>query len=147
MVCLGNICRSSLAEGIMKSKLPENFFVDSVGTISMHEGEHPDKIAVETAANHGIDISKQKSRPIANSDFETFDKIYCMDTRVYEDVISKAKNEEQRQKISLFLNSTKNLKNSEVPDTYWDGMNDFEHVFQLIDKGCDVILHQLKTNK
>lgn len=147
MVCLGNICRSPLAEGIMKSKLPENFFVDSVGTISMHEGEHPDKRAVETAANHGIDISKQKSRPIANSDFETFDKIYCMDIRVYEDVISKAQSEEQRQKISLFLNSTKNLKNSEVPDPYWGGMNDFEHVFQLIDKGCNVILHQLKTNK
>lgn len=147
MVCLGNICRSPLAEGIMKSKLPENFFVDSVGTISMHEGEHPDKRAVETAANHGIDISKQRSRPIANSDFETFDKIYCMDTRVYEDVVSKAKNEEQRQKISLFLDSTENLKNSEVPDPYWGDMNDFEHVFQLIDKGCDAILNQLKANK
>lgn len=146
MVCLGNICRSPLAEGIMKAKLPENFFVDSAGTISMHEGEHPDERAVKTASNHGIDISKQKSRPIVSSDFETFDRIYCMDHRVYEDVISKAKNDEQRQKISLFLENAENLKNSEVPDPYWGDMNDFENVFQLLDKGCDAILNQLKTN-
>lgn len=146
MVCLGNICRSPLAEGIMKTKLPENFFVDSAGTISMHEGEHPDKRAVKTAENHGVDISKQKSRPIVSSDFETFDKIYCMDHRVYEDVISKTKNDKQRQKISLFLEDTENRKNSEVPDPYWGDMNDFENVFQLLDKGCDAILNQLKTN-
>lgn len=146
MVCLGNICRSPLAEGIMKTKLPEDFFVDSAGTISMHEDEHPDKRAVKTADNHGIDISKQKSRPMVSSDFKTFDKIYCMDHRVYEDVISKTKNDEQRQKISLFLEDTGNLKNSEVPDPYWGDMNDFENVFQLLDKGCDAILNQLKTN-
>lgn len=146
MVCLGNICRSPLAEGIMKTKLPEGFFVDSVGTISMHEGEHPDKRAVKTADNHGVDISKQKSRPIVSSDFETFDKIYCMDHRVYEDVISKTKNDEQRQKISLFLDNAADRKNSEVPDPYWGDMNDFENVFQLLDKGCDAILNQLKTN-
>lgn len=146
MVCLGNICRSPLAEGIMKTKLPENFFVDSAGTISMHEGEHPDKRAVKTATNHGVDISKQKSRPIVSSDFETFDKIYCMDHRVYEDVILKTKNDEQRQKISLFLENAIDRKNSEVPDPYWGDMNDFENVFQLLDKGCDAILNQLKTN-
>ncbi|MFP3593782.1 low molecular weight protein-tyrosine-phosphatase [Chryseobacterium sp. SIMBA_038] len=146
MVCLGNICRSPLAEGIMKTKLPENFFVDSAGTISMHQGEHPDERAVKTAENHGVDISKQKSRPIVSSDFETFDKIYCMDHRVYEDVISKTKNDEQRQKISLFLDNSADRKNSEVPDPYWGDMNDFENVFQLLDKGCDAILHQLKTN-
>ncbi|RZJ48358.1 MAG: low molecular weight phosphotyrosine protein phosphatase, partial [Chryseobacterium sp.] len=76
MVCLGNICRSPLAEGILRSKLPDSFLIDSVGTISMHEGETPDKRAVKTAANHGIDISKQKSRPLHVSDFDTFDKIY-----------------------------------------------------------------------
>jgi len=146
MVCLGNICRSPLAEGIMKTKLPEDFFVDSAGTISMHEGEHPDKRAVKTADNHGVDISKQKSRPIVSSDFETFDKIYCMDHRVYEDVISKTKNDEQRQKISLFLENAKDRKNSEVPDPYWGDMNDFENVFQLLDKRCDEIAHQLIHN-
>jgi protein-tyrosine phosphatase len=146
MVCLGNICRSPLAEGIMKTKVPGNFFVDSVGTISMHEGEHPDKRAIKTAANHGIDISKQRSRPIINEDLENFDKIYCMDIDVYEDVISKAKNEEQRQKIFLFLEIFGDHENAEVPDPYWGDMNDFEDVFQLLDKGCDAILNHLKIN-
>ena len=103
MVCLGNICRSPLAEGIMKAKLPDHYMVDSAGTISMHEGEHPDKRAIKTAANHYIDISRQRSRPITRKDFETFDKIYCMDIAVMEDVVSKTKNEEERQKVSLFL--------------------------------------------
>ena len=143
MVCLGNICRSPLAEGIMKTKVPGHFFVDSVGTISMHEGEHPDKRAIKTAANHGIDISKQKSRPITKEDLDFFDKIYCMDIDVYEDVISKAKNEEQRQKISLFLEVLGDHKNAEVPDPYWGDMNDFEEVFQLLNKGCDAIKNKI----
>ena len=99
MVCLGNICRSPLAEGIMKTKVPEHFLVDSAGTILMHEGEHPDKRAVKTAANHGIDISKQRSRPITKADFTDFDKIYCMDISVFEEVISKAENEEQSNSL------------------------------------------------
>ncbi|MCT2408915.1 low molecular weight phosphotyrosine protein phosphatase [Chryseobacterium antibioticum] len=143
MVCLGNICRSPLAEGIMKTKLPENFFVDSAGTISMHEGKHPDKRAIKTAANHHIDISNQKSRPITKADFENFDKIYCMDIDVYEDVISKARNEDQRRKVSLFLEAAGDHKNAEVPDPYWGNMDDFEEVFQLLDRGCDVIKNQI----
>lgn len=143
MVCLGNICRSPLAEGIMKTKLPEDFLVDSAGTISLHEGEHPDKRAIKTAANHDIDISKQRSRPITRADFETFDKIYCMDIDVYEDVVSKAKNEEERQKVSLFLEVLGDHRNAEVPDPYWGDMNDFENVFQLLDKGCNEIKNQI----
>ncbi|MFC5873502.1 low molecular weight protein-tyrosine-phosphatase [Chryseobacterium arachidis] len=144
MVCLGNICRSPLAEGIMKTKVPESFFIDSAGTISIHEGEHPDKRAIKTAANHGIDISKQRSRPITKADFENFDKIYCMDVDVLADVVSKTKNEEQRHKVSLFLEVLGDHENAEVPDPYWGGMDDFENVFQLLEKGCDAILAQLK---
>lgn len=144
MVCLGNICRSPLAEGIMKTKLPEGFVVDSAGTISMHEGEHPDKRAVKTAANHGINISGQRSRPITRADFETFDKIYCMDIDVFEDVISKAENEEERQKVSLFLEVSGDHKNAEVPDPYWGDLKDFEEVFQLLDKGCEAIKNQVQ---
>ncbi|MBL3546124.1 MULTISPECIES: low molecular weight protein-tyrosine-phosphatase [Chryseobacterium] len=143
MVCLGNICRSPLAEGIMKTKVPESFIVDSAGTISMHEGEHPDKRAIKTAANHGVDISKQRSRPITRTDFETFDKIYCMDIDVYADVVSKAKNEDERQKISLFLEAAGDHKNAEVPDPYWGDMKDFENVFQLLEKGCNAIKEQI----
>jgi len=144
MVCLGNICRSPLAEGILKAKLSDAFFVDSAGTISMHEGEHPDKRAVKTAAHHGIDISKQQSRPITDSDFENFDLIYCMDGKVYQDVMSKAPHE-QKQKISLFLEADGNGKNTEVPDPYWGDMRDFEHVFQLLDNRCNTIAKQLMT--
>lgn len=144
MVCLGNICRSPMAEGIMRSKLPADFFVDSVGTISQHEGEHPDKRAIKTAANHGIDISGQVSRPISKSDLENFDRIYCMDIDIFEDVISKAENEEQRQKIFLFLEAAGNHENAEVPDPYWGDMDDFENVFRILDDGCNKIAHQLK---
>ncbi|RKE80640.1 low molecular weight protein-tyrosine-phosphatase [Chryseobacterium sp. AG363] len=143
MVCLGNICRSPLAEGIMNAKLPDHYMVDSAGTISMHEGEHPDKRAIKTAANHYIDISRQRSRPITRKDFETFDKIYCMDIAVMEDVVSKTKNEEERQKVSLFLEVLGDHKNAEVPDPYWGDMKDFEKVFQLLDKGCEAIKNQL----
>ncbi|KUJ56672.1 low molecular weight protein-tyrosine-phosphatase [Chryseobacterium aquaticum] len=144
MVCLGNICRSPLAEGILKSKLSDNFFVDSAGTISMHEGENPDKRAVKTAANHGIDISKQKSRPIRLSDLENFDKIYCMDLKNFEDVISMTKNEEQRKKVSLFLEEVGNHQDCEVPDPYWGDMSDFEKVFHLLDAACNKISRQLQ---
>lgn len=143
MVCLGNICRSPLAEGIMKTKLPEDYMVDSAGTISLHEGEHPDRRAVKTAANHDIDISQQRSRPITRKDFEVFDKIYCMDIDVLDDVVSKTKNEEERQKVSLFLEVMGDRKNTEVPDPYWGDMKDFEAVFQLLDKGCEAIKNQL----
>jgi protein-tyrosine phosphatase len=78
-------------------------------------------------------------------DLENFDKIYCMDLDVYEDVISKAKNEEQRQKISLFLQVLGDHENAEVPDPYWGDMDDFEKVFQLLDKGCNMIAKQLTT--
>ncbi|MBK1895895.1 low molecular weight protein-tyrosine-phosphatase [Chryseobacterium paridis] len=143
MVCLGNICRSPLAEGIMKTKLPSGFFVDSAGTISMHEGEHPDKRAIKTAANHGIDISKQRSRPITRKDFENFDLIYCMDIDIYGDVVSKTHSEEERQKVFLFLEAAGNHENAEVPDPYWGDMNDFEDVYQLLDNACNIIRNQI----
>lgn len=143
MVCLGNICRSPLAEGIMKTKVPEGFLIDSAGTISMHEGKHPDKRAIETAARHGIDISKQKSRPVTAADFEKFDKIYCMDIDVMADVVSKARTEKQRQKVSLFLEVLGDHENAEVPDPYWGGADEFEHVFQLLEAGCNKIAGQI----
>ena len=148
VVCLGNICRSPLAEGILKSKLPENFTVDSAGTISLHEGEHPDKRAIETAENHGIKIGKQRSRMITKKDLEDFDKIYCMDISVYEDVISMAKNEEQREKISLFLEEADIPENNyEVFDPYWSGLDGFEKVYQLLDQASENIKTKLLNHQ
>ncbi|ATC35087.1 low molecular weight phosphotyrosine protein phosphatase [Elizabethkingia anophelis] len=143
MVCLGNICRSPLAEGILKSKLPNNYIVDSAGTIAMHEGEHPDKRSVKVAALHNIDISKQRSRPIQPKDLEYFDRIYCMDHNNLKDVSAMAKNEGQRQKISLILDVLHDNNNTEVPDPYWGNQQDFEDVFQLLNKACDIIKSQL----
>ncbi|MCT4011938.1 low molecular weight phosphotyrosine protein phosphatase [Elizabethkingia anophelis] len=143
MVCLGNICRSPLAEGILKSKLPDNYIVDSAGTIAMHEGEHPDKRSVKVAALHNIDISKQRSRPIQPKDLEYFDRIYCMDRNNLKDVSAMAKNEGQRQKISLILDVLHDNNNTEVPDPYWGNQQDFEDVFQLLNKACAIIKSQL----
>lgn len=144
MVCLGNICRSPLAEGIMKAKLPEGFTVDSAGTISQHEGEHPDKRAIATARKHGIDISQQRSRPITEGDLDNFDKIFCMDLHNYKDVVSMAKTEEQRKKISLFLEAAGNYtENNEVPDPYFGGLEGFEKVYQLLDEAAETIAKNL----
>lgn len=138
VVCLGNICRSPFAEGILKSVLPSDFVVDSAGTISLHEGEHPDKRAVQTAKNHGIDISKQRSRPITKEDFDVFDKILCMDLSVMEDVVSMAQTEQQRGKVSLFLEEAEMPGNNyEVFDPYWSEMDGFEEVFLLLKEASE----------
>ncbi len=147
VVCLGNICRSPLAEGILKSKLPQDFIIDSAGTISLHEGENPDKRAVATAKNHSVDISKQRSRPITTKDFEDFDKIYCMDLSVMEDVISLAKDDIQREKVSLFLEEAEIPGNNyEVFDPYWSAMDGFEQVFRLLEEASENIQIKLTSN-
>jgi len=137
MVCLGNICRSPMAEGIMKSKLPDNFIVDSAGTISLHEGEAPDERAIQTAKLHGIDISQQKSRPIQPQNLEDFDFIFCMDKSNLRNVKALATSEKQLQKISLILNILEDENITEVPDPYYGGREGFEKVYQMLNKACD----------
>lgn len=139
MVCLGNICRSPLAEGILQSKLPENFSVDSAGTIDMHQGKNPDYRSVKTGQQYNVDISQQQSRPFTNNDFKEFDHIYCMDRNNLKDVLSLAKSENDRKKVSLILEN-----NQEVPDPYWGDMNDFDKVYQLLDEACERIASTLK---
>lgn len=138
MVCLGNICRSPLAEGILKSKLPDDFIVESAGTINMHEGKSPDFRSIEVANKHGLDISNQKSKHLQASDLEDFDIIFCMDKNNLEDVKSLATNELQLQKISLILND------GEVPDPFWGTAEDFENTYQLLDEACKEIVKNLK---
>lgn len=146
-VCLGNICRSPLAEGILKAKLPKHFIVDSAGTISLHEGENPDRRATAIAKKHGVDISAQISRPVTIEDFDYFDKIYCMDLSVLEDVISLARTEEQRAKVSLFLEEAGIPGNNyEVFDPYWSEMDGFEQVYKLLDEGSENIKIKLTSN-
>jgi protein-tyrosine phosphatase len=148
MVCLGNICRSPLAEGIMRSKLPGDFIVDSAGTIDMHQGSNPDKRSVKTASKYGIDISRQISRPITTKDLDDYDKIYCMDLSNFKNVISMAQNEEQRSKISLLMEAADlNHASGEVPDPYWDEIDGFEKVYHQLDEACERIAKKLLIQK
>ena len=138
MVCLGNICRSPLAEGVLKSKLSSTHFrIDSAGTESFHIGKSPDCRSIKVAANHGIDISLQKARPFQLEDFSLFDKIYVMDRNNLKIIKQLAETSEQRDKVSLIL------KNEEVPDPYYGDESDFEMVFGLLDNACDKIRFDL----
>jgi protein-tyrosine phosphatase len=135
MVCLGNICRSPLAEGILESKVNSNScFIDSAGTGGYHIGNPPDYRSIAVAKKHGIDISNQKCRQFTVEDFNKFDTIYVMDFSNYNNVIKLAEDQTQKEKVKLLLSET-DLKNKEVPDPYHDD-NGFEHVFQLIDNAC-----------
>jgi protein-tyrosine phosphatase len=145
MVCLGNICRSPLAEGILRDKIKKNklnIIVDSAGTSSWHQGEHPDKRAVQTAKNHSIDISFLTARQFTVQDFYEFDKIFAMDTTNYRDILSLAINEEQKQKVFLILNYNAPGADS-VPDPYFGGDEGFENVFQMLDSACDKIISSI----
>ena len=132
MVCLGNICRSPLAEGVMQHFSDEQglgWQVDSAGTGGWHVGEGPDRRSVRTARNHGIDISKQICRQFRRSDFGNFDHILVMDKYNLSDVLNMAPNEEFAAKVKLLLGD------KEVPDPYYDD-SQFEPVFELIKLGC-----------
>ncbi len=144
MVCLGNICRSPLAEGILASKLPKNkFSVDSAGTGSWHIGRQPDERSIAVAKKHQLDISNQKGRQFAMNDFETFDYIYVMDNSNYDDVILMTKNPEYREKVQLILNELFPNENVDVPDPYYGLPNGFEAVYQMLNDACDIIAKKL----
>lgn len=143
MICLGNICRSPLAHGILESKLPkENFFVDSAGTLDYHVGNPPDKRSIETAFKYNINISNQKCRTIKKSDFETFDYIYVMDIQNFNDVLALAP-ANHKHKVKMILNELFPNENVEVPDPYYGNINDFEKVYDMLDQACEVIANQL----
>ena len=144
MVCLGNICRSPLAEGIMRAKLSKDFIVDSAGTGGWHAGELPDKRSISTAKNRGLDITSQRARQFKISDFDTFDYIYVMDNSNYKDVMALAPNEEAKSKVKLILNELLPNENIDVPDPYYGGQDGFENVFDMLNEACDVIAGKLK---
>jgi len=144
MVCLGNICRSPLAEGILASKLPKDkFLVDSAGTGSWHIGRAPDERSIATAQKKGLNIADQKGRQFKKSDFDAFDYIFVMDNNNYNDVIDLAKNEDQKNKVQLILNALFPDENVDVPDPYYGLPNGFEMVYQMLDEACEVIAEKL----
>ncbi len=134
-VCLGNICRSPVAEGIMlylKDKHNLDLDIESAGTAHYHIGETPDKRTITNARKNGVDLSPLRARQFTGSDFDTFDRIYVMDKSNLKNVMSLAKNELHKNKVSLFLND-----GAEVPDPYYGTEEDFEHVFRLVYKNCE----------
>ncbi|MEC4113365.1 low molecular weight protein-tyrosine-phosphatase [Myroides pelagicus] len=146
MVCLGNICRSPLAEGILQAKLPkEDFLVDSAGTGAWHVGQLPDPRSIEVANNYDIDLTTQRARQFVPEDFERFDRIYVMDHSNYDNVVKLAPSEEAKQKVKLILNESNPGKDLEVPDPYFGGPGGFYNVYRMLDEACDSIARQLQA--
>lgn len=145
MVCLGNICRSPLAEGILKSKVDnEKITVDSAGTGGWHIGELPDARSIEVAFRNDIDITNQRGRIFTTSDFDNFDIIYVMDRSNFENVISLSRNQSDKKKVKLIRDEIISTRGSDVPDPYFGGENGFDSVYQMIDEVCGVIAKNLK---
>ncbi|MFV8363910.1 low molecular weight protein-tyrosine-phosphatase [Flavobacterium sp. ZT3P35] len=144
MVCLGNICRSPLAEGILASKLPQDkFTVDSAGTGSWHIHHKPDERSIAVAKKNNINISDQKGRQFNKSDFDAFDYIYVMDNSNYTTVIELADNLEQKQKVKLILDELFPNEKVDVPDPYFGLPNGFQIVYTMLDEVCDAIATKL----
>ena len=144
MVCLGNICRSPLAEGILSNKIPNlNVTVDSAGTAGYHIGSKPDPRAIDIAKKNNIDISSLRARKFEHSDFINFDKIYVMDKNNYNDIIDLAENKNQASKVILITDVIDS--DSFVPDPYYGDIADFEKVFNLLDKICQKIANKIES--
>ncbi|MFD1096556.1 low molecular weight protein-tyrosine-phosphatase [Salegentibacter chungangensis] len=145
MVCLGNICRSPLAEGILKSKVnSDEIEVQSAGTGDYHIDEKPDKRSIAIARKYNLDITDQRGRQFKASDFDAFDHIYVMDNSNYKDVISLAKAEEEKEKVKLILNEIFPGENVDVPDPYFGGDHGFENVYQMLEEACEIIAEKLR---
>lgn len=141
MVCLGNICRSPLAQGILEKKIKErnlSWVVDSAGTGGYHQGELPDSRSISTAADFEIDITDQRSRKILQVDLSEFDLILAMDASNYNDLIRMADNANQIIKIKLILNYSHPGENRQVPDPYYEG--GFDAVYKMLDEACEKLI-------
>ena len=138
MVCLGNICRSPLAQGILIKKVAKSTFVDSAGTAAYHIGNQPDPRSINVGKKNGVDISSFRARKFTQEDFRNFNHIYVMDKSNYNDVLSLAQLSEDHKKVKLILEYEQ-----EVPDPYYGDVGGFDHCYNLLDKACDQIVKEL----
>jgi protein-tyrosine phosphatase len=139
MVCLGNICRSPLAEGIMDhyaQKAGLNWEIDSAGTGGWHTGEHPHPLSRKVAKHNGIDIGKQRARTFVKEDIHRFDQIFVMDQNNYEEVKRICGTEWNIEKVDYLLNQLEPGKNNEVPDPWSHPEEKYHEVFELIKNAC-----------
>ena len=145
MVCLGNICRSPLAEGILQSKVhPDKTQVDSAGTAAYHVGNLPDERSIAVAKKYGIDLTNQRARKFSINDFDVFDIIYAMDKSNYQNILSLSRNADDAQKVKLILNEIDSESNNEVPDPYYGGNDGFENVYKMLDEACEIIATKIE---
>lgn len=145
-VCLGNICRSAMAEGILRAKNEHynlNLSIDSAGTASYHIGNAPDERMQQKAIDHDLDISMQRARQFSVTDFDEFDYIFAMDNSNQSDILALVRNEADKQKVSLFLSLSNYNDSLNVPDPYYGGEQGFEDVYQMLDTTCDKFIEQL----
>jgi len=150
MVCLGNICRSPMAEGIVRDRIDElglDIELDSAGTGDWHVGEAPDKRARANMKENGHDISDLRARQFTSEDFNVFDRIYVMDQSNYDNVLRLANSEEDKAKVDLFLNLASPGSDAEVPDPYFGGESGFQHVYELLNKATDRLMQELSDEK
>ena len=144
MVCLGNICRSPLAEGILKSKVSSEYVqVDSAGTAGYHEGELPDKRSIAVAKKYGINITDQRSRKFSVTDFDSFDVIYAMDKSNYDNIVALSRSNEDESKVKMILQELDSDQKLNVPDPYYGGELGFENVYQMLNNACNVIISKI----
>ena len=145
MVCLGNICRSPLAEGILQEKATKaglNWKVESAGTGTWHIGQPPHNLSQKVAAINQIDISNQRCRQFRKEDMLVYDHIYAMDKEIYNEIKKMSGELWNKNKIDLLLNELYVGENRGVPDPYLGTEPDYHEVFSLIEKACDAIIQK-----
>jgi protein-tyrosine phosphatase len=146
-VCLGNICRSPLAKGILRHKARKNTLeieVDSAGFEAYHVGEGADPRSLQIAAKHGIDISDHVARRFKISDFDQYDRIFVMDNNNYEDVMSVSRNEADQARVDFIMNLSRPGQNMSVPDPYYGGKDGFENVYRMLDQACEALIEEMR---
>ncbi len=147
IVCLGNICRSPIAEGILRHKVKQhglNWVVESAGTESYHIGEAPHRFSQKICMAHGIDISSLRASRFTADSFAMYDKIYAMADDVYREIKQIGGRNADMSKVDHFLNELHKGKNESVTDPYYGTEEGYKAVFELIDKTCDAIIKNYK---
>lgn len=143
MVCLGNICRSPMAEGILRHLAEKNnlpMVIDSAGTGGWHAGENPDRRATKAMKERGIDISKLVARQFSKNDFRQFDLILTMDSSNYHDVVAMAHSDEDKKKVRPILDYSFPGAGSSVPDPWYGDMDGFYKVYDMLYKACEILI-------
>ena len=149
MVCLGNICRSPLAEGILQNKIEAKGWkweIDSAGTSGWHIGEPPDPRSIDTARKYGLEISHQRSRKLRSTDIDYFDRIYVMDQQNLRDVLRYCHEEEEKRRVQKIMSVIPNSPKVDVPDPYF-GEFGFDLVYDMLDQACDKIIENAERGE